>query len=556
MARWRILEIWAVLFLAFGSSAAEPPTNWIANGSLEQPDKTGKAPEGFQLAGDAVYDFLGDNRRERVGQGVWLISGRDVDRDGDRAGSVSTTLRQLKTDESRWFRFTCRALPQEGFAVRGNSLILKVAFFANQGDDERDVVSQRLYALIDQQRRDLDMNGNQKRAGAAAWHDYNLDFRLPFPDVDTLRLSVEFRQGSGKGKNSAFLIEELILSRLPEYAIPAPTPQPTLAIPLDKLVSLGGKWYYYPSSAEPQPPEQFDHTNADRLLYHDGKLQAPFAANMSAWLREGYLDRAGDVVRQERAVPDNLVISFTATHMVVHAKNLPNHATAVFPNRGVTGPGNPHYIQEQNRTYYLPLTPTVNHKHIAMDKWNRNRALNGGPIGIAINGVVFYNPFDADMEDATSIMDTCCGHPSPDNMYHYHKYPICVKSPWADEGKEHSPLIGFALDGFPIYGPYEEAGVMAKDLKKNRLNDFNVHHDDQRGWHYHVTPGKFPYVIGGYWGEVEERNRRRGGPPRGPGGAGGPPAMKGERPDGKRPPRKGPPRDFGPRPLDDDFGAR
>ena len=40
-------------------------------------------------------------------------------------------------------------------------------------------------------------------------------------------------------------------------------------------------------------------------------------------------------------------------------------------------------------------------------------------------------------------------------MYHYHKYPVCVKSPFVDEGEEHSPLIGFAFDGFPVYGPYE-----------------------------------------------------------------------------------------------------
>ena len=32
------------------------------------------------------------------------------------------------------------------------------------------------------------------------------------------------------------------------------------------------------------------------------------------------------------------------------------------------------------------------------------------------------------------------------------------------------------------------------------------------GWHYHVTPGKFPYIIGGYYGEVDRRGRR--GPPR------------------------------------------
>jgi hypothetical protein len=139
-----------------------------------------------------------------------------------------------------------------------------------------------------------------------------------------------------------------------------------------------------------------------------------------------------------------------------------------------------------------------------------------------VNGVVFYNPFDIGRQDATDLMDRCCGHPSPDNRYHYHKYPVCVKSPFGDEGKEHSPLIGFAFDGYAIYGPYERDGVMAKDSKDNPLNAFNVHEDKERGWHYHVTPGQFPYIIGGYWGKVDRRNLRgpRGGMAGGPGGGG------------------------------------
>jgi hypothetical protein len=133
-----------------------------------------------------------------------------------------------------------------------------------------------------------------------------------------------------------------------------------------------------------------------------------------------------------------------------------------------------------------------------------------GPIGIAANGVVFYNPFDANSQDASNMMDACCGHPDPSGTYHYHKYPVCINSPWADDGKEHSPLIGWAFDGFPIYGPFESAGVMAKDLGgDNALNDFNIHWDKDRGWHYHVTPGKFPYIIGGYWGTEDSRDIMR-----------------------------------------------
>ena len=84
-----------------------------------------------------------------------------------------------------------------------------------------------------------------------------------------------------------------------------------------------------------------------------------------------------------------------------------------------------------------------------------------------------------------------------------------MKSPFADDGKQHSPIIGFAFDGFPVYGPYEEAGVMAKDLKADSgraLDVCNGHKDDLRGYHYHVTPGRFPYILGGYAGIPEMSN--------------------------------------------------
>jgi hypothetical protein len=129
-----------------------------------------------------------------------------------------------------------------------------------------------------------------------------------------------------------------------------------------------------------------------------------------------------------------------------------------------------------------------------------------------------------------------------------------VHSPFADDGTAHSPLIGWAFDGFPIYGPYEQAGVMAKDAHDNPLNAFNLHFDAKRGWHYHVTPGRLPYLIGGYWGVVDARNlaRGRGGP--GPGGRpgggpGGGPGGPGGGPGGPDGPGLGrPPPPFGPPP--------
>lgn len=252
----------------------------------------------------------------------------------------------------------------------------------------------------------------------------------------------------------------------------------------------------------------------DRLYYLTDRLEPVFAGNTSAWLRRGYLDREGRTVETNQFQSDAVVISFTEKHLVMKSKNLPNHPVAVFPDRTRYIDGNPNVIQEQRDTWYIPLEPRPNADRPAAMTMENKRALPMGPIGVAVNGVVFFNPFDHIAEaDAVWRLDRCCGHPSPTSQYHYHKYPVCVNTPWADDGAAHSPLLGFAFDGFPVYGPYEAAGELAKD-SKNSLNEYNLHTDDARGAHYHVTPGKFPHIIGGYWGVVETSNRPpRRGPP-------------------------------------------
>ena len=57
-----------------------------------------------------------------------------------------------------------------------------------------------------------------------------------------------------------------------------------------------------------------------------------------------------------------------------------NHPTAVFPNSG-----NPSSIRVQNFTFRLPLEPKL------ADKITQAPM---GPIGTALNGVVFFNPFE------------------------------------------------------------------------------------------------------------------------------------------------------------------
>lgn len=239
------------------------------------------------------------------------------------------------------------------------------------------------------------------------------------------------------------------------------------------LKSIGGKWYV-------------DTTKEGRYFYNDADVYVdPFSRNFGDFDKDGV---------------QNLRISHDEKFLIIRSQNWPNHPTAIFPNDS-----NPNSIKIQDFTFRLPLKPRLADKITTVPM---------GPIGVAVNGVVFFNPFEFGSMNAVEgyaevWLDSCCGHPQQTGVYHYHKYPACVKSPFKDAGDGHSPLIGFAFDGFPLYGPYENEKTMAKDLKGDAALDVcNGHETKKRGYHYHVTPQKFPYILGGYAGVVEPSNSR------------------------------------------------
>lgn len=198
----------------------------------------------------------------------------------------------------------------------------------------------------------------------------------------------------------------------------------------------------------------------------------------------------------------NVRVEVTDEAVIVHSDGLPDHETGDYPNAKV-----PYRILPQDYSFVIPRTP----------RFVENvTPLPAGPIGVAVNGIPFYNPADRLGRDAGKyeVTDDCCGHPDQFGRYHYHIYPRCIHTSFADKAGEHSALIGYAFDGFAIYGPNGEGGKPPADL-----DACNGHSDPVRGYHYHVTH-KFPYILGGYHGVPEAKNFDRPGAPvgsRGPG---------------------------------------
>ncbi len=187
----------------------------------------------------------------------------------------------------------------------------------------------------------------------------------------------------------------------------------------------------------------------------------------------------------------NVRVSVAGGQLVVASDGLPNHETDHFPTSY-----NPNTILKQNYVFRIPLAPKFAEKP---------GKLPFGPIGVAVNGIPFYNPYNREGRDAVmgpnaEIFDSCCGHPDQLGRYHYHKFPVCIRSPFSSPAGGHSELIGWAFDGFAIYGPNGENGQPPADL-----DECNGHVDAQRGYHYHVT-AKFPYILGAYKGVVEMSN--------------------------------------------------
>ncbi|MEM7473463.1 MAG: YHYH protein [Planctomycetota bacterium] len=146
-------------------------------------------------------------------------------------------------------------------------------------------------------------------------------------------------------------------------------------------------------------------------------------------------------------------ITVQGNQRVIQSNGIPNHNTGAFPNRG-----NPNRISAQRYQYRVPATPQAASKTSASQ----------GIFGVAINGVPFdpgaaefyngqmgskwqYEP----LSGAIALgIDASHAHVQPNGAYHYHGLPTGLLDEVKLDPSQHSPLVGWAADGFPIYAMY------------------------------------------------------------------------------------------------------
>ena len=146
-----------------------------------------------------------------------------------------------------------------------------------------------------------------------------------------------------------------------------------------------------------------------------------------------------------------------------------------------------------NNAWRIPLNPVPARKPMSA-----KTGFFRGAIAIAVNGIPIFNPIKNDGKTDTLTageLDKWGGHCGRADDYHYHIAPVHLEK-IVGKGKP----VGFALDGYPIYGYADEDGSTPKDL-----DWLNGHKDSDGNYHYHATK-TYPYLNGGFYGDVVERD--------------------------------------------------
>ncbi len=271
----------------------------------------------------------------------------------------------------------------------------------------------------------------------------------------------------------------------------------------------------------------------------------------------------GGYVKADQNPPGKNEVSITeeGAYRVITANGIPEGKVGAFPNAQ-----NPNSIRPQQYKFRVPLKP---------QKTGKLTPLPLQDFGIGLNGVPF-DPAAAEwwnndrrsgwQKEAISAkhvilgIDTNHAHVQPTGAYHYHGVPTDLMP----KGKaEDMVLVGYAADGFPIYGVYgyakvDDAKSGVQELKSSYrlkrgkrpsgnqgpggrfdgtytqdyeyveglgdLDEANgrtgVTPEYPNGTYYYVVTKQFPYIPR-YWVGTPDASFQRQGPP-GRGGRGGP----------------------------------
>jgi hypothetical protein len=197
-------------------------------------------------------------------------------------------------------------------------------------------------------------------------------------------------------------------------------------------------------------------------------------------------------------------ITSDGTFITIKTNGTPDHKSIYYPTSnslyetfsgttfgGSTFTKNPNSIAAQNYTFKIPVNPQVASNHAPTPL---------GPIGVSVNGVPLFNQYAGPNQPLTgevASFDQFWGHPAAAGKYHYHVEPLYLTTVKLTK----SSLLGFLLDGFPVYGPEENGAAVTNSMLDAYHGHTGITADYPNGiYHYHVN-NTDPYLNGsGFYG--------------------------------------------------------
>jgi YHYH protein len=173
--------------------------------------------------------------------------------------------------------------------------------------------------------------------------------------------------------------------------------------------------------------------------------------------------------------------------------------------------------KEQTKTWLIPLAP-VNDTDGTLTP-----APERGAIAVAVNGAAIYGPEESAGNDVVSApsqgisLGPCSAHSSPGGEFHYHADANCIHwHPPAGQTMRdysfskidptvHSPILGFAFDGYPIYGTYgwDGNGAVKEMTSSYRLKAGKTGSDASNDYEYVAGLGDLD-ACNGHWTRTPE----------------------------------------------------
>lgn len=201
---------------------------------------------------------------------------------------------------------------------------------------------------------------------------------------------------------------------------------------------------------------------------------------------------------QEAGFADKVLVTCDDEQAVLNSDTYPDHTLMT----GIVGTNEQVPVPSSGYAAAVPLRPVI-----GATPQTRDAAL-----GVAVNGVPIFDYTgggEMSVDDLfhhqtqhdtliTQQLDVCGGHAGRGDDYHYHVAPVCMIEQMNNAG--HAAIIGWAYDGFPIYGDNNPDGT---PIAEGTLDVCNGQTDDTFGYRYHTSSGA-PYIIQCLMGEVAD----------------------------------------------------